>query len=320
MKDNHELQRRPAHAVKADMTVAQLTAGGALVREQLNRFFVVMIAKSKVLPLIRTQTIARNQREIPKMTTFGANVMHPAVESQALAFAQRSRPGFDQVIITTQKAKCQVDFPEEVLRRQVEGKNFKNTLIAYLGTHVKRDFEDITINGNTVSGGTAWLRMLQGMLASAVTNTASAANADLSGDFLDTLILTMPEEFDDVEDRAVFLTNKFARAAYRRELGLRMGPGGDKHVEQRNKVFYDDIEVVHVPLFPNTLNEGGGSDETNVLYLDPKSWLMAIEESLVMRSEYAIREDVWTVVMTVTFGQTYEHEPMVVKGTRVNGQ
>ena len=207
-----------------------------------------------------------------------------------------------------------------MLRRQVEGKNFKNTLIAYLGTHVKRDFEDITVNGNTVAGATAWLRMLQGMLASAVTNTASAANADLSGDFLDTLILTMPEEFDDVEDRAVFLTNKFARAAYRRELGLRMGPGGDKHVEQRNKVFYDDIEVVHVPLFPNTLNEGGGSDETNVLYLDPKSWLMAIEESLVMRSEYAIREDVWTVVMTVTFGQTYEHEPMVVKGTRVNGQ
>jgi len=315
MKENRELIQ--AVVAKADMAVADLAAGGAEVREQVNRFLVIMIVKDTLLPLVRTMTIGRNQREIPKMTTFGGNVMHPAVESQALTIAQRVRPGFGQVILTTFKGKCQVDFPEEVLRRQVEGPAFKNTMLAYLALHVKRDIGDKLLNGNTVTGATPWLRQANGMRALATTNVFPAGNVDLSGDVLDTTILTMPLAFEDVEERAVFLTNRNAHAAYRRELGLRIGGLGDSHVVDKRPLMYDDVPVVKVPLMPGNL--GGGLNETVVLYLDPKNMIYAVEENLVVRSEYAIREDVWTVVMTITYAQQYEHEPMVVQTTQVNG-
>jgi len=302
---------------KADLAVDDLTSGGLEVREQVTRFFVVMIKKTVVLPMIRTMTIGRNQREIPKMTTFGSNVMHPAVEAQALTYAQRVKPGFDQVILTTYKGKCQVDFPEEVLIRQVEGPRFKSTMMSYLALHVKRDIEDKLINGDTTNGSTPWLRQANGMIALATSNTYAAGGVDLSGSVLDTAILTMPEEFEDVEQRAVFLTNRNAYAAYRRELGLRVGGLGDSHVVNKRPLYYDDIEVKKVPLFPNDL--GAGADETVVLYLDPKNMIYAIEENLKVYSEFAVREGVWTVVMTITYAQQYEHEPMVVKVTGVNG-
>jgi HK97 family phage major capsid protein len=311
MQENSELM--PVYVQKADMAVSQLTSGGKLVREQLSNFLLVAIKASVMLSQVRRVVMSRDEREIPKMTTFGSRVWYPATEMEELPLAQRVRPGFDKVTVTTTEIICQVNFPKYFLKAQVEGPAFRNTLIAYLGLHSARDFDDLIINGDTTSAD-VFLALFNGMIASATSNTYAAGAASLSGDILDATIQTMPEEYEDQANLA-FHTNRGARAAYRKELGTRMTPLGDSKVTSGGRLTYDDVEVVKVPMFPTTL--GVGSNETVVMYQDAKQFLFAIEEDVELETDYHKAARMWSIIMTARVGQTYEHEPAVVKTTGV---
>lgn len=315
MKENRDL--KPVYVTKADMAVSDLTSGGALVAEQLKTFILVQIKNQVMMEKVRVTTMSRPQQEINKMTTFGSQVWFPGTESQALSLAQRSKPGFGQVTLTSQEIVCQVDFPRYVLEAQVEGPNFKNTMIGYLGIHTKRDFENLIINGNTVTGSNSLLLMFNGMIALSASNTYAAGAAALSSSILDRTGLTMPEEFDS-QPGLGYYTNKVAWSAYHRELGARGTPLGDLNQTGVSPGLpYQGYPISKVPLFPNNL--GVGVNETVVLFLDPKQFIFAFHDKLEMQSEYSIRERVWTVVLTARIAQAYEHEPMTVKTTGVLG-
>jgi len=311
MKENHELM--PVYVQKADMAVSQLTAGGKLVREQLNNFLLVAIKKSVMLERVRRAVMGRDEREIPKMTTFGSRVWYPATEMEELPLAQRVRPGFDKVTITTTEIMSQVNFPRYFLKAQVEGAAFRNTLIAYLGLHSARDFDDLIINGDTTSAD-PFLALYDGMIADATTNVYPAGTVSLSIDVLDNTIQTMPEEYED-QPNLTFYTCRGARADYRRQLGTRATQVGDDNVVRRVPLTYDDIEVMKVPMFPTNL--GGGTNETVVMYLDAKQFIFAIEEDVELDTDYHKAARMWSIIMTARVGQKYEHEPAVVKTTGV---
>jgi len=307
--------QKPIEVQKADMAMSDFTSGGVLVRDQRKKFILVNIKGTVVTSRVQVRNMARESEEIPKLTTFGSQVLFPATESQAPTYAQRSKPGTDKVTLTSQEIICAIDYPRYILKNQVEGPSFKSTLMAYLGQHTKRDIENLIVNGDTTSTNSL-LAMFDGMIAQATSNTYAAGAAALSTAILDTTMLTMPEEFD-AQDGLVFLTNKIARAAYRKELGGRGTQLGDANQISSKSVQYDDSEVIRVPMFPNTL---GGGTETVVLYLDPKQWIFAFHEAIETQTEYNIRERSWTVVLTMRVAQDYEHEPAVVKTTGVLGQ
>lgn len=313
MTENKDL--KPVFVQKADMALSDLTSGGKLVADQRKKFILVNIKGQVVMSRIRVTTMSRESEEIPKMTTFGSQVWHPGTESQALTLAQRVKPGFDKVTLTSKEIVCQVDFPRYALADQVEGAGFKNTLIAYLGVHTKRDLENLIINGDTTSTNTL-LALFDGMLAGASTNTYAAGGAAASTDVLDTTMLTMPEEYD-AQPGMTYFTNKVAWAAYHKELGGRATPLGDTNQVNQGMIQYLGYPVVRVPLFPNNL--GIGTNQTNIWFGDPKQFIFAFHENVEVQSEYNIRERTWTVVMTARIAQAYEHEPAVVKTTGVAG-
>lgn len=311
MKDIHEL--RPVYVNKADMAVSQLTSGGVLVREQMTDFITVAIKEGKMLPLVRVVPIGRNEREIPKMTTFGSRVWHSATEMEELPLAHRVRPGFDKVTISTSEIMAQINFPKYFLKAQVEGPRFQSTLIAYLGQHSARDFDDMIINGDTTSADD-FLQRQDGMRALMTTNTYAAGSVALSSSVLDSTELTMPDEYMEQPNLA-FFTSRRARAAYRRELQARATPVGDQNVLVNGQLVYGDIPVVVVPMIPTTLALGG--NETVVLYLDPKQFVFAIEEDVELETEYSKKARMWSVIMTARIGQNFEHEPATVQTTGV---
>jgi len=313
MQENY--LQKPIEVQKADMAMSDFTSGGVLVRDQRKKFILVNIKGTVVTARVQVRNMSKESEELPKLTTFGSQVLYPATESQAPTYAQRSKPGTDKVTLTSQEIIAAIDYPRYVLKNQVEGPSFKSTLMAYLGQHTRRDIENLIVNGDTTSTNTL-LAMFDGMIASATSNTYAAGAAALSTAILDTTTLTMPEEYDD-QDGLVFLTNKTARAAYRKELGARGTQLGDANQISSKSVQYDDSEVIRVPMFPNTL---GGGTETVVLYLDPKQWIFAFHEAIETQTEYNIRERSWTVVLTMRVAQDYEHEPAVVKATGVLGQ
>ena len=315
-KDLHE--RRPAYIQKADMAVSELTSGGgALVPEQRDRFILVNIKGSVVTEKINVVKMTRETLEIPRMTTMGTRVWFPATESQALPIGRRTKPGFGKATMTSVEVMAQVDYPRYVLQAQIEGPQFHDTLVAYLGLHTRRDWEDLIFNGYT-SSTDPWLALFNGMWRGASSNTYTAGVVALSSSVLKALQLTMPSEYRN-QPNLIFLTNDVAWSAYDDELMARGTPLGDVH--QAGMTYpalpFKGKQVVYVPLAPNTL---GGGSETVVLYANPKGFTLGVHQDIEVQTEYDIRTRVWTVVVTARLAQTYEYEPgAVAKATQVLG-
>jgi len=315
MKDNRLL--RPAEVLKADMALSDLTSGGKLVNDQFKKFYLIAIKNQVVMGRVRNVVLKRETTEIPMMSSFGTQVLHPGTESQALTLGQRVKPGFDKVTITSTEVVCQADYPRYVLQDQVEGPQFKNTLITYLGLHVKRDFENLIINGDTTSTNTL-LVLFNGLIAAATSNTYTAGGTTLSTAILGSTRKTMPSEYKQ-QPNLVYLTNEYAFDDLWTEYESRGTQLGDQKLTQGGSTLpFRGKQVVEVPMFPDGL--GLSADETAVLFLDPKQFIFGLHENLEMQSEYNIRERTWTVVMTARIGQSYEYEPSVVKTTGITGQ
>jgi hypothetical protein len=314
MQENRDL--RPAYVTKADMTLSELTSGGKLVRDQWKKFFLVAIKDQVMMSRVRNVALKRETTEINKLTTFGSQVLHPGTESQALTLAQRGKPGFDQVTVTSTEVVCQVDYPRYVLMDQIEGSGFKNTMITYLGLHVRRDLEGLIISGNTASTNTL-LALFNGIIQAATSNSYAAGGVSLESQYLADTRITMPSEYKSQGNLGYF-TNEIAFDSLWREYEARGTPLGDqKLVQGASTLPFRGRTVVEVPQFPDDL---GGGTETCVMFLDPKMFIFGLHEDLEMQSEYNIRERTWTVVMTARLGQVYEHEPAVVKATGITGQ
>jgi len=314
MKENRELSK-PAFVQKADMALADIIAGGKLVADQRKKFILVNIKGQVMMSRIRVTTMKRETEEIPKMTTFGTQVWYPGTESQALTLAQRSKPGFDKVTLTSKEVVCQVDYPRYVLQDQIEGPQFHSTMIGYLGLHTKRDFENLICNGDTGSANTL-LAMFDGLITDAASNTYAAGGIALSSTVLGLTKKTMPSEYR-VQPGLKYFTGEVAYDAYWAEWEARIGSLGDNALVNATGLKFRGVEVLEVPLFPSTL--GAGGNQTVVMYMDPKQFIFAFHEDVELQSEYNIRERVWTVVVTARVAQGYEHEPAVVKTTGVLG-
>lgn len=312
MTDNRNL---PVHVLKADMALSDLTSGGKLVRDQWKNFYLIAIKGQVVQSMIRNVRLTRETTEINKMDTFGAQVLHPGTESQALTLAQRVAPHFHQVTITSREVVCQVDYPRYVLMDQIEGAGFKNTLVTYLALHVKRDFEELIVNGDaTTPSANTLLAMFDGMIVDATTNTYAAAGA-LSSTILGNTKKTMPSEYRQ-QPNLVYFTNEYACDDFAAELEARGTPVGDSAIINGIPLKFRGKPVIEVPAYPSTL---GAGHETRLWYGDPKQFIFGLHETLELESEYNIRERTWTVVMTARIGQAYNHEPAVVLTTGVTG-
>ena len=312
MTENSQI---PVFVRKADMTVADLASGGALVADQLRRYILVAIKGQYLFQKVRVTTMQRESQEISKMTSFGSQVWYPGTESQAPSLGQRVAPGFDKVTLTSKEILCQVDFPKYTLQAQVEGPQFKNTMIAYLGSHTNRDFENLIINGDTTSTNTL-LAMADGIIASTTTYSYAGGGAALSTAVLKATRLTLPSEFRAQSGLAYF-TNDVAWSAYDDEIGARQTVKGDDHQLNTPRLTYKGKEVHEVPMFPNGL--GVGANRTACMHMDPKNWIFAFHNKMQMSSEYAMRERVWTVFLEARFAQDYEHEPMAVIASNIVG-
>jgi hypothetical protein len=314
MKTNEEL----TFVRKADMQVSDLTSGGYLVAEQMKRFIQVAIKATVASSAVFVTTQANPIQEISKMTTMG-RVLQPGVESTALGLSQRSKPGFDKVTLTTKEAVAEAHIPRAALEDQIERGVFQTSVVGYMGLHVRKDLEDMLINGDTVSGTDAWLLYIDGLLASTITNTVAGANATLNKGILRDMITTMPEEFSN-QDGLVFWTNRKARSDYRSTISDRVGALGDGVLTGATKmeIGYDDIPLIRVPLFPNTL--APSSNKTNVLLLNPKNAILSFYRQMTVDTEYRPSARVYAIIMTMRIAIAFEHEPMVVKATAIMGQ
>jgi len=309
---------------KADLQLADLAPGGLLVTRQAARFLRIAIKKNVLSSMVRAPTMVNPVEEQPKLLWTG-RVMHAASSGVALPFAQRAKPSFDKMTLTSKLGKAEVHIDREVLEDQIERGVLKATVIDFMGQKVSADFEDALIKGDTTSGDD-WLGLQDGMLKLATTNGLPGGGASLSEDVLADLIQTMPEEFDD-QAGLQFFTNRKARSDYRRS--FRQG-GGHLTIGNHNdslaadvtagraagNLGYDGMNLTRVPRFPNDF---GGANRTAVLHADPKNMVMGFQRKITLDTEFRISEQIWAIVVTVRMALQYEHEPAVAIATDIVG-
>jgi hypothetical protein len=312
MKYNREIVQ------KADMQLADLAPGGILVPKQAAKFIKIAIKQNVLTSMVRAPTMTTPKEEHPKLLWTG-RVMNPGVPGVALTYAQRSKPSTDKMELEAKLGKAEVHIDREVLEDQIERGTFKNTIVQFMGEKVAADFEDQLIKGDTASTD-AWLAVQDGILKQITSNSVPGGTVALSASLLRSVIMSLPEEFES-QAGLQFFTNRKARSDYRDSwrsahpdsIGAMIITGGN-----RGDIGYEDVKLTKVPRFPN--DYGGGSNETNVGYFDPKNVVMGFYRKVTLDTEFRISEQVWAIVITVRIAIKLEHEPAAAKLTAIVGK
>lgn len=306
---------------KADMALGDLASGGRLSTQQFADFFRIPIKESILMKYVRVQPMDAPVAEIDKISA-PTQVMHGATSGQALTLSQRSKPGFDKVTLTSKLLRGAIPIPDEVLEDQIERDRLMSTVRDLVSRAVGADMEKLMIQGDTTSSNDL-LNVTDGIVVLASSNVAAIGGAYLGKTQLEQIDLKLPDEYRTTADKMVFLTSYRAGIYYRSSIASRQTQKGDEVlVEGLGQVggtpsyaLFNGVPVMPVPLFPTAL--GVGTNETVVLYLNPKSIVFGVQRDIKFETQRDPSSGSTIIHITTRVDTKFEHEPMVVKGTGI---
>ena len=299
---------------KADLALADLTAGGGLLQPaQAQKFMRLLIKQSVLLQLATVVPMASPKQQISKIK-FGARVLRPGQEGTALGAVDRVKPDLSDVELDAKLFKAEVRLSDEVLEDSIERGELRQTIMEMLADAIARDMEDVAINGDTASVD-PFLATMDGVLKQATSHVVDAAGAPISKDLLLDLVKTLPSEYLRDKSAMRYLTSVDADLDYRNTLAERATAVGDKFLEGDAPVLYSGVPVQPIPLFPENL--GAGSDQTVILLCNPKNIHVGIWRQIRIESARDISEGTLKIVATLRFDVKFAEETGVAKAINV---
>lgn len=303
---------------KADMEVADLIAdGGYLQDEQSEKFVLKIIEEAVVLKMIQVIGTKSHTKLIDKVGIDGW-VLHPGVSGSALAAADRTKPTTEQVTLTTHLMKGEIRLNDEVLEDNIEGGQFKQTVMKKMAAHVALDMDRVAVNGDTAGATGTVLDLIDGMLKSATSHVVNGGTVPIHKGMLKQAIKAMPSQYNRNRMKQRFMTSEDAETDYRDYLADRATVLGDKFLEADAPTRYGGRAILPIPVFPDNL--GLGTDCTNVVLTDPKNAVWGVWRKVRIETDRDITTGEWIMVATVRAGFVYEEEDAVVKVINVKTQ
>lgn len=299
---------------KADLALGELTSGGGVLQpEQAKQFMRILIDQSVLLPMARVKPMSSPKALIEKIR-FASRVLRAGQSAQALPLADRSKPELTKVELDAKLYKAEVKIPDEVLEDNIERAQMRQTIMELMAERISLDVDELLANGDTGSAD-AFLATMDGIRAQATSNTVAAGGVATNKEIFRDMLKTMPSEFLRMKDKMAFLTSVNSLQDYRNSLGDRGTDLGDIFLEKDRGIFYQGVPVKDVPVMPEDL--GGGSNETEMLLLDPKNVVVGMHRKITIKTDEDISEGVIKIVATMRMDMKYAHEPAVVKATGV---
>lgn len=299
---------------KADLALADLTAGGGLLQPaQAQKFIRILIQESVVLKM-STVVPMRSQKQIIEKIRFGGRILRAGSEATALAAGDRSKPDLGSVELDAQLFKAEVRLNNEVLEDSIERGALRQTIMQLMGESISRDMDEVIVQGDTASGD-AFLAKLDGILKQVTSNVVDAAGAPTIKSTFRDMLKSMPSEFQRNRKQLRYMTSVDSEIDYRDSLAERATVVGDKFLEQDAPVAYSGIPIMDVPLFPENL--GPTNDATNILLTDPKNVNIGVWRNIRIETDKDISEGVLIIVATLRFDVKYAEETAVVKAINV---
>ena len=299
---------------KADLALADLTAGGGILKPaQAQKFIRLLIKQSVLMQQATVVPMASPKQQISKIK-FGSRILRPGQEATALPPAQRAAPDISQVELDAKLFKAEVRISDEVLENSIERGELRQTMMEMIADAISRDMEEVLVSGDTASVD-PFLATIDGVLKQATSHVVDAAAAPISKDLLRDLVKTLPSEYLRDKSAMRYLTSVDADLDYRNTLAERATAVGDKFLEGDAPVLYSGVPVQPIPLFPENL--GAGSDQTVILLCNPKNIHVGIWRQIRIESARDISEGTLKIVTTLRFDVKFAEETGVAKAINV---
>jgi len=289
---------------KADLALADLTAGGGILKPaQAQKFMRLLIKDSPLMRLATVVPMQSPKQQLSKIK-FGSRVLRPGAEATALPLADRARPDLS----------AEVRLSDEVLEDSIERGELRQTIMEMMAEAISRDMEEVLINGDTLSAD-PFLAVMDGALKQATSNVVDAGGAAISKNLLRDMLKTIPSEHLRDKKAMRFMTSVDADLDYRNTLAERATAVGDRLLEGDTPVLYSGVPLQPIPLFPENL--GAGSDQTVILLCNPKNIHVGIWRNIRVESARDISEGTLKIVATLRFDVKFAEEPGVAKAINV---
>jgi len=299
---------------KADLALADLTAGGGILKPaQAQKFMRLLIKDSVLMKLATVVPMGSPKQQISKIK-FGSRILRPGQEGTALGPADRSKPDLSSVELDAKLFKAEIRLSDETLEDSIERGELRQTIMEMMADAIARDIEEVAVSGDITSVD-PFLATLDGVLKQATSNIVDAAGAPLTKDLLRDLLKTIPAEHLRDKKAMRFLTSVDADLGYRNTLAERATAAGDRLLEDDTPVLYSGVPVQPIPLFPENL--GAGNDQTVVLLCNPKNINIGIWRQIRIESQREISEGTLKIVATLRFDVKFAEEPGVAKSINV---
>jgi HK97 family phage major capsid protein len=295
---------------KADLALADLTAGGGvLLPAQAQKFMRLLIKQSVLMQMATVVPMASPKHQIAKIK-FGSRILRRGTEATALPVADRARPDMSHLELDAQLVKAEVHLSDEVLEDNIERGELRQTILEMIAEAAGRDMEEVIINGDTTSAD-PFLATIDGLLKQATSHIVDAGGVALSKNFLRDLLKSLPNEYLRDKKQMAFLTSVDAELDYRNSLADRATVGGDRFIEEDTPALYSGVPVKPVPLFPENLGPGG--NRTVALLCNPKNVHVGIWRQIRLESFRDVSAGVLRVVATMRFDAKFAEEAGVAK-------
>lgn len=299
---------------KADLALADLTAGGGILQEEKAAQFIrLLIEQAVMLSLTTVKSMGSHTQIFPK-AQFSGRVLNPGFEATALPSAQRSKPTFDSITLNTHLVKGETRLTNEQLEDNIESGNLRETVMQMLTERIGLDIEEMLIKGDTASSDPL-LALFDGMLKAASSHVVDVADTTTNKSHFRDMLKAMPVAYRRNLKDLRYLTSTNSELMYRDSLSDRIGQRADDLIEGASSVAYNGIPVMGVPMFPE--NIGTGSHCTDHMLLDPKNAHVGVWRQIRIETDKLVQEGVIVIVATMRFGFSYLHEPAVVKAINV---
>ena len=299
---------------KADLALADLTAGGGvLLPAQAQKFMRLLIKQSVLMQMATVVPMASPKHQLSKIK-FGSRILRPGQEGTALGAADRVKPDLSDVELDAKLFKAEVRLSDEVLEDSIERGELRQTIIEMLAEAVARDMEEVAINGDTASAD-PFLATMDGILKQAASNIVDAAGTPITKALLRDLLKTLPAEYLRDKKAMRFLSSVDADLSYRNTLADRATVAGDRLLEEDTPVLYSGVPVQPIPLFPENLGVGG--DQTAVVLCNPKNINVGIWRQIRFETDRDISEGTLKIVATLRFDVKLAEETGVAKAINV---
>lgn len=307
---NRKFLKNRSAIEKADLALADLVAGGGVLKPLAAKKFIrLMIKGSELLQQVTAVPMAAPEQSFPKIK-FAGRVLQPEPDAGALTPAQRSRPDINSVSLNAKPFKAEVRIPDRALDDNVEEGELRQTLMEMLAEACARDMEDIVINGDTASPDPV-LAQLDGVLKKAVSHLVDAVGGPLTKELLVDMLMSIPSEYTKVRKEMRFYTSTNAELDYRKTLADRETTAGDKFLETDAPIVSSGIPILPLALFPENLGATGA--QTSVLLTHPKNVYVGIRRRIQIETARDISEGATILVARMSFDVTYADELATAK-------